>query len=136
MLAFINTLDRKRGKRIETVSNGEVYPVFYALLFTAGLSLEVTTRNALYAFMNFGRTVALRSFKNGIDHNKALELLSNATARPDKKHFYSTLADCVPVDTQFSFVPSSSFDERQHKMYQMRQAQMRLVAGKRSLTIP
>ena len=100
MLVMIDALHNEKGRRSGDVSDGEVYPVFCALLFTAGFRASGGGVSYTLA-QEFGRKYSGMLNDEIRNHRgKALAALIKATAHPEKTHFYSVLAKCVPPHTR------------------------------------
>jgi len=100
MLVMIDALHNEKGRRSVKVGDGEVYPVFCALLFTAGFrASRGGVSHGLVQELGRDHSVMLNvEIRN--HRGKALAALIEATAHPEKAHFYSVLAKCVPQNTR------------------------------------
>jgi len=92
------------------VSDGNVYPIFYALLFTADVLPSEESKRWI---LNIG-SHCVKCLNPEIQNNRerAMSALILVVACPDKAHFYSVLANCVPPGTSFKIGGKVYGDER------------------------
>ena len=94
MLVFIEDIWAVKGRRIVEVGTEEIYPVFQAILYVAGFRPDPEHKSYYLAPRGQQFTSVLRE---DIRQSKqcALASLVEATAQPDKNHFFTVLANCA-----------------------------------------
>ena len=98
------------GRESIQSAGSQILAIFRALLFSAGF--QGSNRMAQHIMQTMGRnqTAFLKPLYRN-DKRRALAALDTAVARPEKHHFYSALAACVPNGTTFHVTPGSIRDK-------------------------
>jgi len=98
------------GRELIQSADSQVYAIFRALLFHAGFQGSNRMSQHMMQTMDRNQTAFLKPLYRD-DKRRALAALDTAVARPEKHHFYSALAACVPNGTTFHVTPGITRDK-------------------------
>lgn len=126
-LIMMDSLHGDSGKRTRKVCEGEIFPVFVALLFTAGFQ----GAGLSHGLVNELGSAQVSLLKGEIRSNRerALAALVAATECPEKAHFYDAMARCVPANVSIQVGETHKRDWAAERLSGIQDAQNTLGTG-------